>query len=335
MKPKNANIEFYLGIDISKADFHVALLRASDHKVIAQKTFPNHAKGYQALYDWLLKNTSADLPVHLCPEATGSYGDGVAFFFHRKAVKLSVVNPRAIKAHGASSLRRCKSDPADARLIADFCLEKQPTAWVAPTPAQQKVKAFSRRLTALKKSLAQEKNRRDTTTDKDILKDIKAHIRWIENHIEKFEAELVALTKADEQTARQLKLATSITGFGDKSAAHILAEIGDINIYQNARQLSAHAGITPAIFQSGKHERKYTRMTKAGNSHIRKMLFFPAMVAMQHNPICREFAARLEKQGKSKLAIIGAVMNKLLRILFGVLKHQKPFNPNQLKTTQN
>ena len=53
------------------------------------------------------------------------------------------------------------------------------------------------------------------------------------------------------------------------------------------------------------------------------------------NPICREFAARLEKQGKSKLAIIGAVMNKLLRILFGVLKHQKPFNPNQLKTTQN
>ena len=72
-------------------------------------------------------------------------------------------------------------------------------------------------------------------------------------------------------------------------------------------------------------------MTKAGNAHIRKMLFFPAMAAMRYNPICSEFAARLEKQGKSKLAIIGAVMNKLLRILFGVLKHQQPFNPNQLK----
>lgn len=332
MKPKNTNIEFYLGIDISKADFHVALLRCCDHKVTAQKTFSNNVKGYQALYDWLVKNTSADLAVHLCLEATGSYGDGVAFFFHEKAIKLSIVNPRAIKAHGASSLRRCKSDPADARLIADFCMEKQPAAWIAPTPAQQKVKAFSRRLTALKKSLAQEKNRQDITADKDILKDIKAHIRWIELRIDKLEAKLVTLTKADSETAKQLKLVTSIPGFGDKSAAHILAEIGDINIYQNARQLSAHAGITPAIFQSGNHERKYTRMTKAGNAHIRKMLFFPAMSAMKYNPICSEFAARLEEKGKSKLAIIGAIMNKLLRILFGVLKHQKPFNPDQLKT---
>ena len=66
MKPKNANIEFYLGIDISKNDFHVALLRASDHKVTVQKTFANNTKGYQALYDWLLKNTSPDLSVHLC-----------------------------------------------------------------------------------------------------------------------------------------------------------------------------------------------------------------------------------------------------------------------------
>lgn len=206
MKPKNSNIEFYLGIDISIADFHVALLRALDHKVTAQKTFSNNSKGYQALYNWLVQNTSANLPVHLCFEATGSYGDGVAFFIYDKKVKLSVVNLRAIKAHGASSLRRCKSDPADAHLIADFCMEKQPPAWIAPTPPQQKVKAFSRRLTALKKSLAQEKNRRDTTKDKDILKDIRAHIRWIENHIDKLESKLVTLTKQDKQTAQQLKL---------------------------------------------------------------------------------------------------------------------------------
>ncbi|MBJ7285180.1 MAG: hypothetical protein JHD00_08765, partial [Akkermansiaceae bacterium] len=38
-----------------------------------------------------------------------------------KVAILSVVNPRAIKAHGDSDLRRCKSDPADARLIAGYC----------------------------------------------------------------------------------------------------------------------------------------------------------------------------------------------------------------------
>ena len=89
--------------------------------------------------------------------------------------------------------------------------------------------------------------------------------------------------------------------------------------------------LTPAIFETGKSGRKCTPMTKAGNAHIRKMLFFPAMSAMKYNPICKEFAERLEAKGKPKIVILGAVMNKLLHLIFGVLKHQKPFNPEHLK----
>jgi predicted amidophosphoribosyltransferase len=59
--------------------------------------------------------------------------------------------------------------------------------------------------------------------------------------------------------------------------------------------------------------------------------FFPAMSAMRYNPICKEFAARLKAQGKPQIVIIGAIMNKLLHIIYGVLKHQKPFDPEYLK----
>lgn len=331
MKPKNTSTEYYLGIDISKADFHVALMRHHDRKILTQQTFDNQTSGFKKLHQWLIKQTSEDLPVHICMEATGSYGEGVSFYFVDKVSKLSVVNPRAIKAHGDSYLRRCKSDPADARLIADFCFHKQPSQWIKPSEEHQKVKAVSRRLTALKKSLSQESNRLDITSDKDVLKDIKEHIRWIKNHILKLEEKLLKLTKQDEATSKQLKLITSIPGFGDQSAAHILAEIGDISIYSNARQLSAHAGVTPSIFETGNSSKKRTPMTKAGNAHIRKMLFFPAMAALRYNPICKEFAGRLQEQGKTQLEVIGAIMNKLLRLVFGVLKHQKPFNPNYLK----
>ena len=333
MKPQKSNIEFHLGIDISKADFHVALLRASDRKVISQKTFLNKEAGFKALLKWLIEKTSTSLPVHLCMEATGTYGEGVAFFFHEKLSKLSVVNPRAIKAYGDSSLRRCKSDPADARLIADFCLQKDPAQWVVPTPAQRKIKAISRRLTALKKSLTQENNRLEITSENEVIKDINAHLKWIKSHIDKLENKLLALIKEDEHTAQEHKLITSIPGFGDKTAAHLLAEIGDISIYSNARQLAAHAGVTPAIFETGTSGKKRTPMTKAGNAHIRKILFFPAMSAMRHNPICVAFAERLLDKGKAKIVVLGAVMSKLLHLVFGVLKNKEPFNPNHLIKT--
>lgn len=69
-------------------------------------------------------------------------------------------------------------------------------------------------------------------------------------------------------------------------------------------------------------------MSKAGNRHIRKLLFFPAMSAIRFNPVCKAFAARLAAQGKPPIVIIGAVMTKLLHIIYGVLKHGQPFNPN-------
>jgi hypothetical protein len=52
---------------------------------------------------------------------------------------------------------------------------------------------------------------------------------------------------------------------------------------------------------------------------------------MPYNPICKAFAWRLEAQGKPPIAIIGATMNKLLHIIFGVLKNKKPSDQEYLK----
>lgn len=52
----------------------------------------------------------------------------------------------------------------------------------------------------------------------------------------------------------------------------------------------------------------------------------PALVAMKHNPIIKSFCARLAERGKPKMVIVGAVMRKLLHMIYGVLKSEKPFN---------
>jgi transposase len=52
----------------------------------------------------------------------------------------------------------------------------------------------------------------------------------------------------------------------------------------------------------------------------------PALVAIRHNPLMREFYTRLVANGKPKKVAIIAVMRKLLVICYGVLKSEKPFD---------
>lgn len=58
------------------------------------------------------------------------------------------------------------------------------------------------------------------------------------------------------------------------------------------------------------------------------MRFTCALVAMRWNPIIQAFVERLQQRGKSKMTIVGAVMRKLLHIVYGVLKSGRPFDPN-------
>ena len=95
----------------------------------------------------------------------------------------------------------------------------------------------------------------------------------------------------------------------------------------DARQLAAYAGLTPRERMSGSSVHHPPRLAKTGNSRLRRALYFPAMVAMRHNPAVRALAERLRARGKRPMVIVGAAMRKLLHLIYGVLKSGKPFDP--------
>jgi transposase len=125
----------------------------------------------------------------------------------------------------------------------------------------------------------------------------------------------------------QARLLESIPGVGAATIAQLLAVLGDLTRFKSARQLAAFLGLTPRQRQSGSSVLGKTRMAKMGHSQLRKALFFPAIVATRFNPLVRAFAQRLAQAGKSKMAIIGAAMRKLVHIIFGVLKSGRTFDP--------
>ena len=119
----------------------------------------------------------------------------------------------------------------------------------------------------------------------------------------------------------------TIPGIGRITAIAMLAEVPDFSSFNDARQLAAYAGLTPKQRTSGSSLRGKARLSKIGSANLRKALYFPAISAKTHNSLLKVFADKLKSKGKSTMVIIGAIMRKLLHIIFGVIKHQTPFNP--------
>ena len=145
----------YLGIDIAKRKYDVAL-RLPDARVRV-KAFANDAAGYAGLRGWITRYHAG--PVHACLEATGTYGDGLATTLADAGLVVSVVNPAIIEAYARSCLTRTKTDPTDARLMAQFCATQQPRPWVPLPPEVRALQALVRRLDALEGMRTQERNR--------------------------------------------------------------------------------------------------------------------------------------------------------------------------------
>ena len=74
-------------------------------------------------------------------------------------------------------------------------------------------------------------------------------------------------------------------------------------------------------------QRARMRLSKTGNSHLRKALCFPAVSAMQWNVPVYAYNERLREKGKGKIVTLGAAMRKLLMICYGVLKNRQSFDP--------
>ncbi len=91
---------------------------------------------------------------------------------------------------------------------------------------------------------------------------------------------------------------------------------------------ATYFGLTPSHKTSGSSVKFKARISKMGPRALRKALYFPAIVAKNHNLLIQAFSEKLKRKGKHNMVIIIAIMRKLLHVIFGVLKSKTPFNPS-------
>lgn len=321
-----------LGLDISKLKFNACLIREGGK--LRHKVFPNDPAGFSQLADWLTMQGAAR--VHACLEATGTYGDSLATYLHERGHTVSQVNPAAIKAYAQSHLSRTKTDRVDAALIAGFCSERRPPAWRPPAPELRELQALVRRLGSLVEMRVAEENRLSSgVTVEAVRQSVEEHVTYLDEQIRRTEELIRRHVDSHPTLKQQSALLDSIPGIGEATAALLLAEVPDIKEYRSARQVAAFAGLVPRERQSGSSVRGRVRLSKIGNACLRKALYFPAVTALRCSPFFQSWAEGLRQRGKSKMAVIGAAMRKLVHLAYGVLKSGKPFDPQWTQKAKN
>lgn len=316
-----------VGIDVSADTLSVAL-EPSNGK--AQLTiFENNPTGHRGLCRVLRHRGRA---ARVCLEATGIYSLDLALALHRaKGIEVMVANPRATKDFARARMRRAKTDATDALSILEFlkCMPFKP--WVPPSQEVLDLRALSRRITALKITGAQERNRlhamgRCRQLSEVLRRDIAAHIDHLQESVASLTEQAMRIIQVCPVLRSRFQHLCSIKGIATVSAIHLLAELALLPPDMEARQWVAHAGIDPRPYESGTSVQKPGRISRTGNRHLRAALYMPALVASRWEPNVRAFYEKLLAKGKKPMQAIVAVMRKLLHAVHGMFHHNADFN---------
>jgi transposase len=313
----------HAGIDVSARSLAV---RVEGRDALLE--FSNDARGHRALVRRL---TQGGRCARVCLEASGIYGLDLALALHgHRRIEVMVVNPRVLQRFSEAYLQRSKTDALDATSILEFVRRMDFVPWQPPAPEILALRSISRRIEALVGMQTQEKNRLHASSRSEALPqlvrdDVLDSIERLDQRIARLRDQALQLLRAHPKLDAAFQHLISIKGIAAASAITLLGELGVLAPDMTKRQWVAHAGLDPREQQSGTSLHKPARITRRGNSHVRRALFMPALVAARHEPQVAAFYQHLLGRGKTKMQANVAVMRKLLHAIHGMLHNDQDF----------
>ena len=124
----------------------------------------------------------------------------------------------------------------------------------------------------------------------------------------------------------EVELLKTFDGISDKSAIGLIIEIQTVKRFATAKKLASFFGAHPVYKISGDGVGGI-KMSKQGRKQPRHILYMITLAAIKCNPLIKQIYEKHQRNGKHNMAAMGICMHKILRIIYGVLKHNKPFDP--------
>jgi transposase len=318
MPKSNSTNGSIIGIDVSKDKLDVYFLEDN-----VWASWSNDIKGLKAGIQQMKKKGIAGLAVL---EATGGYEKLCHQYLEKAGYPVHIGDPRRIHHFVKQKGYFAKTDKIDAKAIAEYGAQEL----VEATPMKGKIERenheLSTRRSQLVEMLTTEKCRLKDYLSTSVTRSLKRQIKHIESEIHRVEKALEKNIQADEALLAKSKRLLTFKGVGSRTAATLIAALPELG-QLNRAQAACLCGLAPRNRDSGRMRGK--RRISGGRSCVRKILYMSALASIRHNPVMKDFYARLKNQGKASKVALTAVMRKIIITLNAMIRDSKDWKENE------
>lgn len=332
--------KYFIGIDFSKKTFDATILKEYDdhNEELGYKQFDNNKKGYQNFYSWLrsVAPKSTKSQWLLCGETTGIYSEGLSQWAYYKGLDIWIENAYSIK--HSLGLTRGKDDKLDSRRIATYAQEKKRKARLyKPLDGTLKeLKVLLRRrqnLDSCRRAIlnAVEEDK-EAYGDDDAIKDIydkieviAADIKDVENQIQQ---RMDTMARTSPELTKNYIIVRSAHGIGVINGIAFLVYTDNFRKFETANQMATAWGVAPFKKVSGTSIHTPGHVSFYCNHWLKALLTCGATRAIQYDDKIGNYYNRLIKEGKNKGVAYNNVKNKMIHIVFTMVKNQTMYDNN-------
>lgn len=333
-KYKVMEFQFFLGMDVGKSTFTYCLRDQAG--VMDHGEVENTLK---AITGWVtsLKKTHKQSVEKMifCMEYTGIYNAILLRVLHQRGLHLCMESASNIKL--SLGMQRGKNDKVDAQRIAEYAMRfiDRLKEW---RPKRDVVEQLGRlmssraRLVNARKTLSVPNHEAELFVDKRISRELTHHVagtlKAIDRNIDSIEKEMKEIIENDENLKMLLKLSTSVPGIGFITGCTLIVKTNEFKSFDNAKKIACTAGIAPFEHTSGSSVRGKTRVSHRAHKDLKTALHLAALGAVRSKGVVQDYYVRKVAEGKNKMLVLNAVRNKLVHLVFAVIRDNTMYQKN-------
>lgn len=322
-----------LGVDVAQKELVVTLGRLNkdlSKELYSYKVFRNTNPGIESLVKWVNKLTNKDVPVQYVMEATGVYHQKLAYYLEEHGFEVSIVMPNKISNYMRTLENKTITDKTCSEAIAQFGLERKLDSWHRPDRVYKNLQQLTRERDQIvtervmvKNMLHAEQTEAEPNTNS--LKRLKARIQFLNKQEYQVKKEIELCVENQSRLKKDIQNICSIPGVGMLTAVIVLAETNGFNLIRNKKQLTSYAGLDVKEKQSGTSVKGKPRISKMGNTALRKAMHLPSLSAIKHDERFKEVFVRLVSRNGVKMKALVAVQRKLLELIYLLHKNKTTY----------
>lgn len=325
-----------VGLDIAKDDFVATIGQKDRNQQVSfskSRKFTNSIKGFNQLIEWVKGRVKSEgVNISYTMESTGVYYEALAYYLYDIGLTVHVVLPIKAKKYFESLDQKSKTDKLDSRALAQMGAERQLREWKLDSAIYRSLKKLTREREALQNDITRLKNQLHAETHsadrmEATIKRITKRIIYLKQDLKNVEGDINELIKSDNVVSDKIRNITTIPGIGIITAAVVLSETNGFAEITSIKQLTSYAGYDIVLRESGTW-RGRSRISKKGNSHIRRALHMPSLCAKTYSQTYCKFYNRINDRKQNGLVSAVAVQRKLLGLIYTLSKNDAAYIEN-------